>query len=686
MSKLGMGFEAIEALDRELARLVRSTGALKYGLGAGLEALAKVGGHHELGFASVEAYALERCERSGRWVQEARLLARRLESLPAMRDALVQGRVSYCMAVELAKGATPETEKEWLARAATETVRQIREAIRAERVGSGGDACGDAVHALVAEEERATLTVTVAREDAWVFECARLVVGRLGGATREETVEALLGEGVTAVQDALRAGGQRHALTEFDDMGVREPQRAWETQLAAWRDEAERRCEAHVLACRNSESDDDLRRGIGCALRARSDDDTVAAIDAELRRLASELGRRDLALGEIAERFWRDDGWRRLGYATEAQYCRERLGCSLSSVKAKRALARRVRALPELRLAVERREIGYEGARLVASVATPTTAKAWIERARRRTVRHLREEVDAVAMLARLGGSDGVLPPTDETMKKVARVEAQVVSGAAFRGASDGQMSALLAELIGEPPDRADRSTRSHGRVTLRFDVGAGLARYYRWLEGEYHRRHVSRASFLRFTCEALIDSWKHVLESRVEYAAIYERDRFRCASPVCNRSDVTPHHLRFRAHGGDESNENLASLCTWCHLEGIHGGRLRAAPPASDIEWRLGRNTHTVVRGRERETRFTSVAGAGRRPDCSLLHCQSVFSGTRMSPTSPHDARLLRHGSTYGRLLVQAWAAIISRPCCRRTRHREEPQCEQYRSSESLS
>ena len=83
-----MGFDAIEAMDVELTRLSRGGAALRLGLGMGLEALARIGGHHELGYPSLEAYALDRCERAARWVQESRRLARKLESLPLMRQAL----------------------------------------------------------------------------------------------------------------------------------------------------------------------------------------------------------------------------------------------------------------------------------------------------------------------------------------------------------------------------------------------------------------------------------------------------------------------------------------------------------------------------------------------------------------------------------------------------------------------
>jgi 5-methylcytosine-specific restriction endonuclease McrA len=81
----------------------------------------------------------------------------------------------------------------------------------------------------------------------------------------------------------------------------------------------------------------------------------------------------------------------------------------------------------------------------------------------------------------------------------------------------------------------------------------------------------------------------------------VYRRDAFRCTSPVCTRRDVTPHHLRFRSLGGGEERENLTSLCVWCHLHGIHEGRIAAEPPASRIRWRIGRRGTLRVEGRVR-------------------------------------------------------------------------------------
>jgi ribosomal protein L11 methyltransferase len=100
---------------------------------------------------------------------------------------------------------------------------------------------------------------------------------------------------------------------------------------------------------------------------------------------------------------------------------------SLSSVKAKRALARRARALPRLREAVDARQLGYEAARLVASVASPETADAWVERLRGldssrlvliqvagnkglRIEFYCRNRTEAQSLVARFGGTVRPLP------------------------------------------------------------------------------------------------------------------------------------------------------------------------------------------------------------------------------------------------------------------------------------
>src|SRR3954471_2225866 len=122
--------EMLEALDTELCRIALGEGILRLAMAERLEALARCGGHHELGFASVEGYALERCERSARWVQGSRSLARRLAGLPAIRRALLRGEIGFCMAQTIAGVAGAEDEKLWLEESRRRTVREMRALVR----------------------------------------------------------------------------------------------------------------------------------------------------------------------------------------------------------------------------------------------------------------------------------------------------------------------------------------------------------------------------------------------------------------------------------------------------------------------------------------------------------------------------------------------------------------------------
>jgi hypothetical protein len=75
----GCSIERLEALDAELGRRACEAGRLRFEMGRGLDLLERSGGDHALGFSSIEAFVLERCERSASWAQKARGLARRLE-------------------------------------------------------------------------------------------------------------------------------------------------------------------------------------------------------------------------------------------------------------------------------------------------------------------------------------------------------------------------------------------------------------------------------------------------------------------------------------------------------------------------------------------------------------------------------------------------------------------------------
>jgi hypothetical protein len=143
----------------------------------------------------------------------------------------------------------------------------------------------------------------------------------------------------------------------------------------------------------------------------------------------------------------------------------------------------------------------------------------------------------------------------------------------------------------------------SAGRIELRLRISRGVYVWWRELEAQARGWLRRGASWLKFLCLSVWRAWRHVLGADVAYGGVDLRDCFRCRSPVSSRSDVTPHHLRFRSAGGGDEPENVASVCSWCHLFGIHGGRIRAQGTAEVIHWELGAPEQPclVVHGRER-------------------------------------------------------------------------------------
>jgi HAMP domain-containing protein len=622
---------AVEQLDAELASLARAEAGTRLRLGQVLEVLGR-GQHFELGFSSIAAYALERCDRSVRWVEGARSLARRLEPLHELRRALAFGSISWSMAEVLARVAQPEDEASWMEAAKSRTVRQMRAQVLQAIMAAERDEPAPVPDARVAEttettesDETCTLTCTVDQEEAWLFEATRSLLEQLGVHGNDAQVEALLAEAQGNLLAAVPEGWLDLERLEPVDTA----QRTWVRELGRWRAEAEARCEEHFRDTLGGSGSVESRRaepvrdGVAHAAAlglAALESMSANHLDGVLRRLSRSLSRHELELSRLVLQFHRADGWRRLGYASEGQYASERLGMSRSSFVARRALALRLEKRPRVAEALAAGQIGVEAAVQLVRVATSGTEAAWVERAQQRTIKHLREEVAAALVAVRLSGEADCLPPMDAEMDAFRELEQAVVSGRVCqsRAANDARLERDGVVPLAEPGSASRRAwlmmlgslaewlegglqmsaaraqspaanVASKGRVELRLRVSRANSAWWRGLEAQARRWLPSSTSWLRFLCLSIWNAWRHLLGTSVAYGHIYIRDRYRCSSPVCTRRDVTPHHLQFRSAGGSDEDENVAAVCTWCHLFGVHGGRIRAEGTAERIHWELG-------------------------------------------------------------------------------------------------
>ena len=547
-------FTIFDAIDQQIATLGRGLGALRLSLGEGLLRLSN--GHiQDLGFPTFDSYAREALGRSGRWASDVRALARRLATLPHLRAALVSGHLSTSMVELVARIATPVDDAEWVERSAAMNVRQMRAELKSRAL----DVFDDTAPARVA------ITVQVDRVDAWAFEQARMLVEAVGARRGDEAVEAMLAEGL----------GELLARDPDIDLpatiaGSHDDERAWRLELAAIRERAEGAVDA--ILPKEVVTYTPLPEVVW--------ETDVRGLDRQLREVAATLARRDVELGALACEVIDHEIWRVFGYASVDHYCRERIGLAPSSVTTRVALARRLAGVPEVREALVHGRIGYEAAALVARVAGPQSVHAWIERATLRTVKQLREEVDVIETLARVADrrASSYAPPESEAVDEVHAIERAVIGVVSGVDAGrDEQMSGGTGE--------AALGVGTTQPTTLRLSLSEGTGQFWRALERLHSQ--MSGEGFVPFLVRAVLKSWRDVGDGAVAYADVYLRDRWRCASPICTSRNVTPHHVRFRSHGGGEEQGNLVSLCEKCHLELVHGGKLRVTGVAPQrLRW----------------------------------------------------------------------------------------------------
>ncbi|MFW5920477.1 MAG: HNH endonuclease [Polyangiales bacterium] len=609
--------EEIQVWDAEAAWRARGSGALKLRIGEALDKLVSEGAlQRHFGVSGLGDYAKQYCGRSRAWAGEAKTLAHRLCSLPRLRIALKVDVIDYSMAVVLARYATPDNEDELVQRAMGSSVRAMKRWLKTQgkpegappRDESDPDESGEPVWWV-------SLQRSWTREERLLYEMTQRGAAKHAGCQPgwqalewmlAETAVSMINDGVDVIREDLE---KEHATW-----------RQRREQAEARRDGREARAERVVLAQRRMAQ-------TGYVEEEPLPDDPYALHEL-VQQLCAELASRELFLGRLLDKIVRARGPKRLGYADEVQYARERLGMSRSTMWKHISLVRETRALPQLRDAVADGEVSYCAAERIGRVAEPETVAAWIARSKVRTYKHLLEEIDAVELVARVTGDRRALvPPSEEELAYVQAVEREVLTGELMRAvleeleaqgvehgfempANDtGLDSAGLREAFvrmssypGRPQEGVDPGTERLGRSRWSQRAPDDIALHYKVLE-TVHREAGLPGTFVQYMCLSYWKTWLPEFGKNMKWGEVFARDLFRCASPVCSERNLTGHHIRFRSAGGGDEDQNMMTLGNVCHLDNIHVHRsIGLYPPASRPMWIFGRDkTVLVVEGREK-------------------------------------------------------------------------------------
>jgi hypothetical protein len=359
-------------LERHLARVARTQGAIELAIGEGLAALAVDERAMRLGWSSVKDYGRELLDVADRTVLDFAHLARELRARPLLRAAVRSGEVSLRSARAVLRVAVGEEEARWVARAREVTVRALEESVRRATDPDAGEDAWDELSVPLAPEQREV-----------VDEALALAGKQLGqGSTRAQRLEALAQEylGGHPVEDPEGAG-RRIPGGAFRPLTSRPSAR-----LEALKAQLERETERWSLL-----PDVEPFFTVEAGLEEES---APQRIDSRLKELASMRRSWDRQVGHLGLIIKRSRVWSVLGFASFSHYCSERLGLGVRTVEQRAALEQRLWEVPALRQAVED-GLSYERARLVARYHSPENIEAWIARAGDMTCIALRRAMEA---------------------------------------------------------------------------------------------------------------------------------------------------------------------------------------------------------------------------------------------------------------------------------------------------
>jgi len=365
--------------DGRLRELVAERARARPVLGELALALLEKKGQRELGFRSVGDWARERLGLDARTVREWALVWKRLKELPLLRRSVEAGELSWTVAGEAVRLATPETEAACLETVRGRTVRAVKAIAaavrREERRAKGKEVAGPSAAEAEEEEEagervrvRIACSPELARKWAVACELARRVAGEeLPAWACAEAIAAECasatgfpeGDAEPGIWKASRGIGRRASR----EHGLRH--RLW--PRLRWTAPRERPSRLQRLAQGAAEA-------------------TPRELDRRLRAATGFLQSVDLEIGRILRQVRDRRLYGELGFPTFERFVTERLGLAESTARRLVRMARAEHSHPEVATA-------FREGRITLLQAEALLRGGSLEFAEKVTLRRLEQEV-----------------------------------------------------------------------------------------------------------------------------------------------------------------------------------------------------------------------------------------------------------------------------------------------------
>jgi hypothetical protein len=392
--------------DARLRELGAARAAARPVLGALAAELVEKQASDALGYRSLGDYCRERLGLGSRAVRDWARVAKGLRELPLLREALRRGELSWSVVERVIGVVSPETEAACLETVRGRTLRAVEAIVRAVRRGAaegagsaapaaGAEAAGATAAADEPEGEEEHLAVRlactpqeagfwsvaleyarrVAGEELPVWQCAERIAAEAASAIGAAEPEPLPAEGILvraeARLSAAGAGAPGRSRRPPPEHGLRErafPALRWRALATGLPQQIE-------------------------ALGELPERASPREIDRRLRAAIAFLQGVDFELGRVLRPMVDRRLFAEIGFASLERYARERLDLAPRTARRLVQLARTEHRAPALATAFREARLQAFQAQALAPVAQLDTARAWVERASRVTLRRLEDEL-----------------------------------------------------------------------------------------------------------------------------------------------------------------------------------------------------------------------------------------------------------------------------------------------------
>ena len=358
-----------------------------------------------------------------------------------------------------------------------------------------------------------------------------------------------------------------------------------------------------------------------------------ARLEDEIAELFAQITAASYRLLVLIRQFDEAGGWQQ-DFRTCAHWLNWRVGLRLGAAREWVRVARALKALPQVSVAMEQGLVSFSKVRAITRVATPDTEERLLNFALSSTAAHTETLVKKVRSSEKteeelieegqsLWEGRELAAYTDADGMVVVRARLDPESGAVFLAALEEAEDALFqagprSEEVSSEAEREECSAAQRrvdalaqicesARAT-RYESGNRVDRHQVVLHvqkgepaalelGDCGRKDVSAETSERFCCDASQvvmhhDSDGSVLDVGRKTRAISvglrralrARDQ-RCQFPGCSCRFVEAHHVQPWSQGGETKLDNLVLLCRRHHRSMHDGGYTMVAAPADALE-----------------------------------------------------------------------------------------------------